>query len=183
MRILTSKDVAHAAGPDEIVDAAARALKIAETGDCLMPPRTHLDYGGNILLLMPAFAGGAFATKLVSVFPNNPGKGLPPIYGSVILNDGDTGKPLALLEGGKLTAMRTGAVGGLAVRLLSDPGAKTAAVIGAGVQGLHQAFFAASQRDLSNIRFFDASAQRAEKNGGPGPGNAERPGRKARSHR
>ena len=80
-------------------------------GAFTMPDRLHVEHEGNVLLAMPAFAGDHFATKLVSVFPDC----TPAIQGALLLNDGADGRPLALLEGAVLTALRTGAVSGLGI--------------------------------------------------------------------
>lgn len=144
------------------VDTIEEAMKISITDDYLMPPRPHYDYLGNTLLLMSAFIPEYFATKLVSVFPENASKSLPIVYGMVILNDGQSGKPLALLNGSKLTAMRTGAVGGLGVRHLSPKNAKNLGIIGVGVQGLHQAIFACNERQIERIYVYDSSTEQIE---------------------
>ena len=66
------------------------------------------------------------AVKLVSIFNHNPARGLPLIYGLVTLFEAATGRPLALLEGGTLTAVRTGAVG-LALQALDGTKIQAAA--------------------------------------------------------
>jgi len=104
---------------------------------------------------MPCFTEKYFGTKLVSVFPDNSKKNKSVIYGNMVLNHGDTGEVAAIIDGAKLTAMRTGAVGGLGVRYLAPPNSKTLAIIGAGVQGLHQAVFACKEADISKIYVYD----------------------------
>jgi ornithine cyclodeaminase/alanine dehydrogenase-like protein (mu-crystallin family) len=79
--------------------------------------------------------GGAGASvKLVTVMPNNPARGLPTVQATVVWYDAATGRPLALIDGETLTAMRTGAASGVATRLLARPDASTLAVLGAGAQ-------------------------------------------------
>ena len=68
---------------------------------------------------MPSIGKDYFATKLVSFFPLNKVIKKPSIYGTVILNDRKTGEPLAVINGSKLTAMRTAAVAAIGVRFLS----------------------------------------------------------------
>ena len=162
MLFIKSNTIEEAISLRKWVDTMEEAINISITNDYFMPPRPHYDYKGNTLLLMPGFISEYFATKLVSVFPENQLHSLPVIYGTVLLNDGKTGKPLALLEGTKLTAMRTGAVGGLAIRYLSPKKAKSIGIIGAGVQGLHQAIYACNERQIENVYVFDTSLVQIE---------------------
>jgi ornithine cyclodeaminase len=77
------------------------------------------------------------------------------LCGTVILNDGSNGKPLALLNGAKLTAVRTAAVGSTGVRHTSPKEASTLGVIGAGVQGFHQIIFACHNRPIKKVYIYD----------------------------
>ena len=91
--------------------------------------------------LMPAHlkGTGALGLKAVTVFPNNSaGHQLPSIMATIILLDSETGKALSVMDGSYITAMRTGAVSGLATRLLARPGAVVAGVLGMGVQARTQ---------------------------------------------
>jgi ornithine cyclodeaminase/alanine dehydrogenase len=77
-------------------------------------------------------------TKLVSVFPGNPEKGLPLIYGLYLLYDPPTGRPLALIDGVYLTGVRTGAASAVATKYLSRKDSRVLGIIGTGVQaGFH----------------------------------------------
>lgn len=80
---------------------------------------------------------GLFGLKLTAWFGANPERGLPEIFGTVLLCDNRTGEPLALLNGSALTGMRTGAAGALGVAHLARKDARTLLVCGAG----HQAAF------------------------------------------
>lgn len=141
--------------PDILIDTVEEALGFMEDGEYYMPNRNHYDYRGNTVLIMPCFIKDYFVTKLVSVYPRNKKLNRPSIYGTVLLNDGETGKPLAMIDGGLLTALRTGAVGGVGVKYLSPPKSRSLSIIGAGVQGIQQAIFACSQRDIKTIRVYD----------------------------
>jgi ornithine cyclodeaminase len=79
--------------------------------------------------------GGAGASvKLVTVMPRNAERGVPTIHAIVVWFDADTGRPLALLDGAAVTAMRTGAASGVGTRLLARTDAETLVVFGAGGQ-------------------------------------------------
>ncbi len=155
MLCISEKEILEAVTLKEVSDTVEAALVLYETKEFHMPRRMHLDYEGNSLLLMPCFTREKFSTKLVSVFPGNTERDVPVVIGTMILNDGETGKPLALLDGTKLTALRTGAVGAVAVRHTTPQDIHTLGIVGAGVQGFHQALFACQERKISDIRVFD----------------------------
>src|SRR2546430_12270323 len=84
---------------------------------------------------MPALGAGHALLKWVTSFPGNPARGLPTVTGLVLLSDASNGMPVAVLDAGAVTALRTGAAAVLAAETLGRPDAETAAVIGAGVNG------------------------------------------------
>ena len=94
----------------------------------------------SVALLMPSLLQTeyqhAFGLKVVTVVPQNPFRKLPRIYASVLLLGAATGQSLTILEGNRLTAMRTGAVGCLANDLLARRDADILALFGAGTQAL-----------------------------------------------
>ncbi|GAC1334093.1 MAG: ornithine cyclodeaminase family protein [Beijerinckiaceae bacterium] len=122
-------------------DAAILALERAFRGGMTAPPRHHhtIDPASCATqLLMPAWtsdlpARGSFlGTKIVSVFPQNAGQRLPAVHGTYVLQSGETGVPLAVLDGTRLTHWRTAAVSALAARDLGRPDARRLLVCGAG---------------------------------------------------
>ena len=139
------------------VSAMEDALRDTANGLVEVPPRNHIDRGPNTLLLMPCFGEKYFSTKVVTVFPGNLQMQKPMIYGTVVLNDGKTGEALAVLDGGKLTAMRTAAVGSVGIKYLAPESADTLGIIGLGIQGLHQALFACEIRPIKELRILDRS--------------------------
>jgi ornithine cyclodeaminase/alanine dehydrogenase-like protein (mu-crystallin family) len=147
--------IAVTASYDKWIDKMQDAINAVADGTVVVPKRTHIDFGHDALLVMPSIGEKYFATKLVSFFPYNKQIRKPSIYGTVILNDRKSGEPLAVIDGGKLTAMRTAAVACVGLRLLSPESATTLGIIGAGVQGFHQALFACSQRMISRLYVFD----------------------------
>lgn len=159
MKLIDSKSIGNAAPIEKWVLAMEQALIDTAAGVVEVPLRTHIDRGPNTLLLMPCFGEEYFSTKLVSVFPKNHLKKEPVIYGSVVLNDGQTGKPLAVLDGSKLTAMRTAAVGAVGIKYLAPADASRLGIIGLGIQGFHQALFACQQRTIRQVRINDHSKE------------------------
>ena len=162
MLILNESDIIKAVDFNELLKSVEEAFLIQETGNFNMPDRMHIDHAGNVLLLMPCFAYDFFSTKLVSVFPENKNLGKPAIYGSVILNDGKTGEPLAMLNGSKLTALRTGAVGAMGLLYTTPKNIKTLGLVGAGIQGFHQVMFGCAVREIENVFIYDPFNQDLE---------------------
>jgi ornithine cyclodeaminase len=135
-------------------------------GRAAVPLRSHVpvaEHDGT-LLAMPAYlsAGGGLGAKLVTVFPRNPQRGLPTIFATVLLLDAQTGEPAALIEGSSLTALRTGAAGGLAADLFALPDAGIVALFGAGVQGRAQLEAVCTVRRVTQVRVVDRQVARAE---------------------
>lgn len=159
MRYFDSNTIGKAAPIGNWVAAMEQAFVDTARGVVDVPQRVHIDRDENTLLLMPCFGNSYFSTKLVSVFPKNIQKKEPMIYGSVVLNDGQTGKPLAVMDGSKLTAMRTAAVGAVGIKHLAPKDVSTLGVVGLGIQGFHQALFACQQRSIKTLRIMDHSGE------------------------
>ncbi|MFP4487969.1 MAG: ornithine cyclodeaminase family protein [Bacteroidales bacterium] len=155
MNYIDSKTIKGLRPYSRWIDTIEEAMLLKPGIDYIMPLRTHIDFDDNTLLLMPCIAEKYFSTKLVSLYPGNASAGKPPLKGMIVLNDRSDGEPLAILDGPAITAMRTAAVGGFAVRHLSPADASSLGVIGLGTQGLHQALFACAERKIKEITVFD----------------------------
>jgi ornithine cyclodeaminase/alanine dehydrogenase-like protein (mu-crystallin family) len=115
--------------------AAIDALEAAFAGGAASaPPRAHHGVPGGDLLIMPAAGPTGIGVKLVTVAPGNPSRGLPLISGIYVLFDATDLRPVALVDGAAITALRTAAVSGLAARHLARADARHLVVIGAGTQ-------------------------------------------------
>ena len=97
------------------------------------------------------------STKLVTVNPENVNIDKAVVNGLVILSDKTTGEFLALMDGARLTAHRTGAVGAVAMRYLAGENAKTVGLVGAGVQGLHQLLYTCAERRIKEAWVYDSN--------------------------
>lgn len=155
MLVLNEKDMRQVIDWSKIMDVVEEAYKIHSRGDYFMPDRFVVERPKDTLLYMPCFTKQAFGTKFLTLFDDNPAKGLPFIDGLMLLNDLENGKTKAILDGRYLTAVRTGAVGGVGVRHLSRKDSRAAGIVGAGQQGFYQAVFASHARDLVKIYLFD----------------------------
>jgi len=158
---LTEKDIFKAVSIDEILDVIETSMYLYEKKEFHMPQRLHVDHEENTLLLMPCFTKDCFGTKLVTLFPGNPEKHIPVLNGIMVLNDAQTGVPLALLNGAALTALRTAAVGAVSIRHLAPDNTQTVGIIGAGVQGFYQALAACTTRHLTDIFIYDLYLEKA----------------------
>ena len=155
MLILNRSELKSVASMTDAIGLMKQAFQELSAGKAVSPLRTPIDVGEDlgVSLFMPAFVPGsaALGMKLVSVFPQNPSMGLPTIHAVVCLVSADTGQPLALIEGGYLTALRTGAVSGAATDLLARPESSTLVVIGSGAQGMTQAAAVCAVRPIDRL--------------------------------
>src|SRR5437868_6182358 len=121
------------------IEAVERGLIEFSAGNAVMPVRvtTQVPKHGGIVLGMPAFLGdsNALGTKIVTVYKNNPARGLPTILAVVVVNDPETGKVEAIMDGGYLTAVRTAAASAVGTKYLAAPNARVLGILGTGVQG------------------------------------------------
>jgi len=145
----------------EAIAAVEEAFRQQALGNVIMPLRTTIriaSYKG-VNLAMPAYIGGdmdGLGVKIVSVYADNPAKfNLPAVIATVILNDPRTGAPIAIMDGTHLTAMRTGAVSGVATKYLARPEAKTVALFGAGVQARTQVMALCEVRKIEKVFVYD----------------------------
>jgi len=166
MLILSHHDVRQALPMREAVEAMKRAFAQLSTGQAEVPLRVpvHVPRHNGLTLFMPAYlaADDQMAVKIVSVFNDNPARGLPLIHALVVVIDAGTGAPVAAMEGASLTALRTGAASGAATDLLARPDAAVAAVFGAGVQGRTQLEAVCAVRPIREAWVYDVDPQRAQ---------------------
>ena len=148
----------------DLLDAVESAYRDVAAGRDHSPLRSHVELPDGALLLMPGVReGGAGATvKLVTVMPRNAERGLPTIHAIVVWFEAATGRPLALLDGATLTAMRTGAASGVGSRLLARSDAETLAVIGAGGQAEWQILAVRAARPIRRVLVYSRDAARRD---------------------
>jgi alanine dehydrogenase len=111
--------------------------------------------------LMSAWqAGEVIATKLVTVFPDNAARQLPTIHAQIVLFDGKSGVPAAIIDGTEITRRRTAAASALASTYLAREDARELLVLGTGPQAFHQALAHAAVRPISRIHVWGRSPAR-----------------------
>lgn len=139
----------------ELMRGAFLQLSSAET---VVPVRTVINSHDTMgrVLFMPSYSAGfgVFGIKMVSVFANNKATNLPVIQGKMLLMDGKTGTPLALMDAEYLTALRTGAASGLATDLLARKDAQVLALFGTGTQAATQLEGILAVRPIQEVFIF-----------------------------
>jgi len=164
MRIVTAADIDRVLAYDALVEALADAFR----SDIAVPVRHHHTIantdGDGTLLLMPAWTTGGeryLGCKIATIFPGNARHDLPSLHGQYLLMAGDTGLPLALIEGRTLTAWRTACASALASRFLSRPDAAHLVMVGAGVLAPHLVRAHASVRPIRRVTIWNRTTSKA----------------------
>jgi len=166
--LLTRKDVEALLPMSEAMAAVEEAFRQYALGNVTMPLRSTIRIPGykGVNLGMPAYIGGemdALGLKVVSVYGDNPARyNLPTVIATVLLNDPRSGALLAIMDGTWLTAMRTGAAGGVAAKYLARADARVATILGAGVQGRTQLMAACEARKLRRTYVYDTAPERSQ---------------------
>ena len=160
MLVLNRAQVRELLDLDLLLDALERAFVELSAGRASVPPRIAASTERGFLAAMPGYAAGVLETKLVSVFPGN--SDLPSHQATIAVFDDQNGKPLALLDGTEITAVRTGASSAVSTRALARENARVLSVLGAGVQGRSHIEAALRVRDFEEIRVASRSAEHAE---------------------
>jgi len=168
MRVVSAAEMTRALAFPALIEALRDAFRA--------PPETPARHHHTLarpgaadatLLLMPAWTAAgapAFAgVKIVSVFPDNPARGEPSVQGLYLLLDGETGRPLAALDGARLTLWRTAAASALAASCLVRPDASRLLMVGAGALAPFLVRAHASVRPLRDIAIWNRSPDGAER--------------------
>jgi alanine dehydrogenase len=164
---LSRSDLKQLVPMREAVELMKTAFLELSEGRAKAPVRAVVEVNDDpsAMLMMPGFvpAASALGFKVVDFFAGNPSRGLPTINAIVCLMDQDTGVPLGIMEGGYITALRTGAVSGAATDLMARPDSNVLAVIGAGVQGVTQAAAVCSVRPIERIIAVDQRPEQLDR--------------------
>src|SRR4029450_7203819 len=133
--LLNAEDVRNLIDLPTLFGELERALRELSAGNASVPPRTVARAPEGFLGSMPGYLPGTLEAKLVAVFPGNNDGGLPPHQALIVLFHEEAGAPRCVMDGTVITAVRTGATAAVAARALALEGARSLAVLGAGVQG------------------------------------------------
>ncbi len=147
------------------IDAIEAIMRAASAGDASAPARTvqSIPRSGRedcVFLVMPGTwrERGAAAAKVISNVPDNPAAGRATVQGVAVLLDADTGSPRLIVDASTLTTIRTGAVVGLATRLLAPPTCEVLGVIGTGGVAAGLVAGVAEARDITRVLVNDVRA-------------------------
>lgn len=137
-----------------LLPAMRRALVDLSAGRVVQPLRSVMDIPAEqgFLFLKPALTADALATKLITLFPGNPARGLPTLLATVVLMDPHTGEPLAVMDGTWITELRTAAVSAVAADALAARGPVTVAMLGSGALARSHALALRAVRPVTEVR-------------------------------
>ena len=164
IRLLTASDIHSALPMNRAIELMREVFSQLSAGKAEVPLRGRLYSDKGVTLLMPAYLQGsqAMAVKLVSIYDRNAEMGLPTVTATLLVLDPQTGLPTAFMEAHHLTAIRTGATGGLAADLLARKDARRLALFGAGVQGRAGLEAVRVVRDIAHVFIYDPVGEAAQ---------------------
>jgi ornithine cyclodeaminase/alanine dehydrogenase-like protein (mu-crystallin family) len=170
MLILNRSHVRDLLPMDVCIRLMRDAMMAVSSGKTVLPPRQFMPIPGRDgkMGLMPGYSAGvqagddAFGVKIVSKYVRDADDPAGTHVGMVILFDAERGMPIAMMEGGELTAIRTAATSAMATDLLARKDAQTLLILGAGEEGYHHAKSFALIRPLKSIKFWARRPEQAE---------------------
>lgn len=163
--VIDADTVRSALGMSACIDLMRDTQAALSRGDIELPLRSILPVGegAGFFGVMPGEVGpaGLFGAKLVSLYPQNPARGIAAIQGYILLFDNSDGTPKALVEAASVTAIRTAAASGAATRVLAREDAHTLALLGYGVQAESHLEAMSVVRDIREVRVWGPSVGKA----------------------
>ncbi len=162
--LLSKTDVQKVLNMKDCIEVVEKAFAELSNGTAILPLRNNIVSPEGLSLYMPAFLKemGALACKVVTVFKNNPAKNLPTIFGKVLLQDPETGDVICIMDGGYLTAVRTGAASGVANKYLArKDNNQIIGIYGTGVQAKMQLWAMKETVNISKVLVYDINEDAA----------------------
>jgi ornithine cyclodeaminase/alanine dehydrogenase len=145
------------------LDLVERSYRALAAGRVELPPKPGVHpRKDSFLHAMPAYLRDedVVTLKWVGGYPANKEKGLPYISGLIVVNDAETGLPVAVMDGAEITAARTAAASGVCIRRFAPDGWRRAAILGCGEQGLFHARLLHALEPTVEIRAWDPHPER-----------------------
>src|ERR1051325_5249864 len=148
----------------DLIPAMEKALIDFSAGKVTQPVRRVIavDPPGGFYGIMPALTPEGLGQKIVTFYPPNADKGIPTHMALIVLNDPQTGAPLAVLDGRLITEMRTAAVSAAATKLLAPKDATVLAILGSGVQARSHLEALQLVRNFQEIRVWSQTKAHAD---------------------
>jgi len=169
---LQQEDVIACGGLDmpQVIEAVEKVYALHERGECIEPEAPLIAWAGpqgKRILTHPAWVGGDVNVAGIKWIPSNPEnprkRGMPRASAIIILNDDETGYPLAVMDGTIVSAARTGAATGVGAKYLARPDSEKAAIIGAGPISRPQIMaLQVVLPSLKEVSIFDLDSGRAQ---------------------
>lgn len=133
-------------------------------GNVQMPPKSYIFFQKGDFRTMPGYipSQGIAGVKVVNVHPQNREKKLPTVMALIVIIDPETGSPEAILNGTRLTDLRTAAAGAVAAKHLSPSKNVTLGVFGSGRQAQAQVAATALELEIEEIRVWSRDLSHAE---------------------
>lgn len=158
----------------DLLAAVREALQDLSAGRVCQPLRLTMGFdaagpvqpggkeGGGLLFVKPSQVGDALATKLITLVPDNPSRGLPSMMATIVLTSPLTGQTLAILEANWITAMRTAAASAVAADVFTPNRSLSVAMLGSGVLARSHARFMRAIRPVHDVRVWSRDPQNAQ---------------------
>ncbi|MFB6284469.1 MAG: ornithine cyclodeaminase family protein [Halobacteria archaeon] len=163
--LFSPNEVSRCIEMPELVEEVENCFRAQYDDDSVMPPKTYVDlpqYNGDFRA-MPAYVDEASGIKWVNSHTDNPAEhGLPAVMGVMIYSDPETAYPLAIMDGTRLTRLRTGAAAGVATSYLAPEDASSVGIVGAGGQSHTQLEAMRAVRDIEEVVITDLDDEAVE---------------------
>ena len=165
MIVLSKDEVSKLLPMRTAIDLVEKAMIETSEGRATLPLRNAMPLGEiNKLGIMPGAMDNpdCFGVKLISLYPDNPASGRSSHLGLMVLFEKEFGTPIAIMDAGVITAIRTAAASAVATNILARDDAKVLAVIGTGEQAEYHVKSMLAVRDIREIRVVGRNQARAE---------------------
>ena len=161
---LSQEDVKKCLTVRDTIEAVEQGIKLLGQGKAIQPPKIYmeLDKYGGFIKPMIAFVDEPLnisATKNFTFFPENRRRNMPTVLATIILNDPQTGVPLAIMDGTWITGLRTAATTAVAAKYLAKHNSEVVGIFGAGVQGMTHLMALNEVFKLRSVRIADVSEE------------------------
>jgi len=165
IKILNTGEIKNLISMGEAINAMEQAFASFSDGTSQVPQRFVSGFNNLDLFFKPAYNEelGRVVVKIITQKKDRNLQGIPAILGVVLLLDLKTGAILSMMDGAYITALRTGAAGGIATKLLARKDAETVAVFGCGAQGKTQLEAACAVRPIKQALLYDLNIDAANK--------------------
>ncbi|QAY65896.1 ornithine cyclodeaminase family protein [Paenibacillus protaetiae] len=165
MIVIGQNEVSELLSMETCITLMENALKDLSAGQAEQQLRSVVPVReGGLMGLMPAYLirQQIVGAKLISVFPGNHNRGLPSHQGAIALFDSATGALKAIVDGRRVTAIRTAAVSAAASKQLSAPGSRTLSLIGTGEQARSHLEAMLLVRPIEQVKIWSPNRRHAE---------------------